>query len=33
MSEEYVADLLKKDAKDSSVKYSAMGLEAFLPKR
>lgn len=33
MSEEYVADVLKKDAKDSSIKYSVMGLEAFLPKR
>jgi hypothetical protein len=28
-SDEYVAELLAKDAKESSIKYSAMGLEAF----
>ena len=28
-----LAELLKKDARESSIKYSAMGLEAFMPKR
>lgn len=30
-SDDYVAQLLAKDAKESSIKYSAVGLEAFLP--
>lgn len=29
----YIAALLAKDARDSSIKYSAMGLQAFMPKR
>lgn len=29
LTDEYVADLLAKDAKDCSLKYSAMGMEAF----
>ncbi|MCJ1473477.1 hypothetical protein MMC13_002128 [Lambiella insularis] len=33
MSDEYVATLMTKDAKDSSIKYSALGLQALLPKR
>ncbi|MCJ1366077.1 hypothetical protein MMC16_005202 [Acarospora aff. strigata] len=33
MSDEYVAGLLKKDAKDSTIKYSALGLQALLPRR
>jgi hypothetical protein len=32
-SDDYVASLLAKDAKESSIKYSALGLEAFLPSR
>ena len=32
-SDDLVADLLKKDARESSIKYSALGLQAFLPKR
>ncbi|KAI9841294.1 MAG: hypothetical protein M1837_000780 [Sclerophora amabilis] len=33
VSDDYVAELLKKDAKDTNVKYSALGLQAFVPKR
>ena len=33
MSDDYVASLLAKDAKDSSIKYSALGLQALLPRR
>lgn len=33
MSDEYVAGLLKKDAKDSTTKYSALGLQVLLPRR
>lgn len=33
MSDDFVASLLAKDAKDSSIKYSALGMEAFLPKK
>ncbi|KAI9757371.1 MAG: hypothetical protein M4579_003485 [Chaenotheca gracillima] len=33
ISDDHVAELLKKDARDTSVKYSALGLEAFLPRR
>ena len=33
LSDDYVAGILKKDARDSSIKYSAFGLEAMLPKR
>jgi len=29
MTDDYVAGLLAKDAKESSIKYSALGLEAF----
>ena len=29
LTDDYVADLLAKDAKESSIKYSALGLEAF----
>ncbi|KAI4156661.1 MAG: hypothetical protein LQ340_000107 [Diploschistes diacapsis] len=33
MSDDYVADLLKRDARHSASRYSALGLEALLPKR
>ncbi|KAI9854455.1 MAG: hypothetical protein M1824_000325 [Vezdaea acicularis] len=33
LTDDYVASLLAKDAKESSIKYSAMGLQAFLPQR
>ena len=33
LSEEALTEILKKEAKESSIKYSALGLEAFLPKR
>jgi hypothetical protein len=33
LTDEYVAELLAADAKQSSIKYSAMGLEAFAPSR
>ena len=33
LSDEYVAEALKQDARDSSIKYSTLGLEALLPKR
>jgi hypothetical protein len=29
LTDDYVADLLAKEAKDCSLKYSAMGMEAF----
>jgi hypothetical protein len=29
LTDEYVASLLAKDAKESSIKYSALGLEGF----
>lgn len=29
LTDDYVAGLLAKDAKESSIKYSAMGLDAF----
>jgi hypothetical protein len=29
LTDDYVADLLAKDAKESSIKYSSMGLEAY----
>jgi hypothetical protein len=32
-TDDYVAGLLAKDAKDASIKYSAMGLEALLPSK
>ena len=32
-SDDYVASLLAKDAKDRSIKYSSYGLGALLPKR
>jgi len=31
--DEYIAQLLAKDARDSSLKYSAVGMQAFMPKR
>ncbi|MCJ1397616.1 hypothetical protein MMC11_000812 [Xylographa trunciseda] len=33
MSDEYVAKLMSKDAKESTIRYSALGLQALLPKR
>ncbi|MCJ1250670.1 hypothetical protein MMC30_007898 [Trapelia coarctata] len=33
MSDDYVASLMTKDAKESTIKYSALGLQALLPKR
>lgn len=33
MSDDYVAKLMTKDAGESSLKYSAIGLQALLPKR
>ena len=33
IDDDYVANLLKNDAKASSKKYTMVGLEAFLPKR
>ncbi|KAI9793585.1 MAG: hypothetical protein M1833_000730 [Piccolia ochrophora] len=33
LSDDVVAAALKKDARESSIKYSALGLQAFLPKR
>ncbi|KAI9778253.1 MAG: hypothetical protein M1839_008277 [Geoglossum umbratile] len=33
LSDSHVAELLKKDAADRSLRYSAMGLQAFFPKR
>ncbi len=32
-SDEYVAGVLKKDAKTSSIKYASLGPQAFLPTR
>jgi hypothetical protein len=33
LTDEYVASLLAKDAKESSIKYSALGLEGFATSR
>ncbi|KAL8775977.1 MAG: hypothetical protein Q9213_008421 [Squamulea squamosa] len=33
LTDDYVAQLLAKDAKDRSIKYSSYGLQAILPKR
>jgi hypothetical protein len=33
LTDDYVAELLAKDAKESSIKYSALGLEAFAKSR
>ncbi|KAL8738855.1 MAG: hypothetical protein Q9190_007929 [Brigantiaea leucoxantha] len=33
LSDDFVAQLLSKDAKDSNIKHSNYGLQAFLPKR
>ncbi|MCJ1437248.1 hypothetical protein MMC27_006634 [Xylographa pallens] len=33
MSDEYIAKLIRKDAKDTAMRYSALGIQAFLPKR
>jgi hypothetical protein len=32
-SDEYVANILAKDAERSAIKYSALGMEAFLPSK
>lgn len=32
-SDDYVAQLLAKDARDSSLKYSALGMQAYMPRR
>lgn len=31
--DDYVAQLLAQDAKNSSLKYSAVGMQAYMPKR
>lgn len=31
--DDYVARLLAREARDSSLKYSSQGLEAYMPKR
>ncbi|KAI9733345.1 MAG: hypothetical protein M1834_003429 [Cirrosporium novae-zelandiae] len=33
LDDDIVADMLKKDARDSSIRYSSLGLQAYLPKR
>ena len=33
LSDDFVASLLSKDAKDGTIKYSACGLQGLLPKR
>jgi hypothetical protein len=33
MSDDYVASLMTKDAKETTIKYSALGLQALIPKR
>ena len=33
LSDDYVASLLAKDAKDRTIKYSSYGLGGLLPKR
>ncbi|KAL8905038.1 MAG: hypothetical protein Q9171_006827 [Xanthocarpia ochracea] len=33
LTDDYVAQLLAKDAKDRTIKYSSYGLQAILPKR
>ena len=33
MSDDYIASLMTKDARESSIKYSALGLQSLLPKR
>jgi hypothetical protein len=33
LNDDYVAGLLAKDAKESPIKYSAMGLDEFKPSR
>lgn len=32
-SDDYVAQVLAREARDNSVKYSSQGLEAYMPKR
>jgi len=32
-NDDYVAQLLAKDARESSIKYSALGMQAYLPRR
>lgn len=32
-NDEYVAQLLASEAKEKSLKYSALGLKAYLPRR
>lgn len=33
LTDEYVAGLLAKDAKESSIRYSALGLDGFAPSK
>jgi hypothetical protein len=33
LSDDFVASLLSKEASEKNIKYSALGLQAFLPKR
>jgi hypothetical protein len=33
LSDDFVAEQLKKDAKENRLKYSSIGVEAFLPQR
>jgi hypothetical protein len=33
LTDDYVASLLAKDAKESSIKYSSLGSEAFAPAK
>ena len=33
ISDDYVAKLITKDAKESTIRYSAFGLQELLPKR
>jgi hypothetical protein len=32
-NDDYVAQILANDARDSSLKYSTLGMEAYLPQR
>lgn len=32
-NDDYVAQLLAKDARESSIKYSALGMQAYMPRR
>lgn len=33
LTDDFVAGILAKDAKESSIKYSAVGIDAFLPSK